>query len=132
MGWIDKILANIGAMAPEEIIWLSIGFLGQFLFAMRFIIQWIVSEKKRDSVIPIAFWYFSIGGGAILLSYAIWRADPVIILGQCTGLLIYLRNLYFVTRRRKVDLDVPDPDREGMAADTPAESDAVAEQSPKS
>ena len=65
MGWIDKIIANIGAMAPEEIIWLSIGFLGQFLFAMRFIIQWIVSEKKRDSVIPIAFWYFSIGGGAI-------------------------------------------------------------------
>ena len=124
MGWIDKIIANIGAMAPEEIIWLSIGFLGQFLFAMRFIIQWIVSEKKRDSVIPIAFWYFSIGGGAILLSYAIWR-DPVIILGQSTGLFIYLRNLYFVTRRRKVDFDVPDPDREGMAADTPKKSDAV-------
>jgi lipid-A-disaccharide synthase-like uncharacterized protein len=125
MGWIDKIIANIGAMAPEEIIWLTIGFLGQFLFAMRFIIQWIVSEKKRDSVIPIAFWYFSIGGGAILLSYAIWRADPVIILGQSTGLFIYLRNLYFVTRRRKVDFDVPDPDREGMAADTPKKSDAV-------
>ena len=109
MGWIDKIIANIGAMAPEEIIWLSIGFLGQFLFAMRFIIQWIVSEKKRDSVIPIAFWYFSIGGGLVMLSYALWRADPVFILGQSTGLFIYLRNLYFILKRRRAELEIPDP-----------------------
>lgn len=100
-GWIDALVANVNAMPTEEIIWLGIGFTGQALFAMRFIVQWIVSEKQRESVIPIAFWYFSIGGGVVLLSYAIWRADPVIILGQSTGLFIYLRNLYFVMRRRK-------------------------------
>lgn len=102
-GWIDALVANVQAMPTEEIIWLSIGFGGQALFAMRFIVQWIVSEKQKESVIPIAFWYFSICGGVILLSYAIWRADPVIILGQSTGLFIYLRNLYFVLRRRKED-----------------------------
>jgi len=109
MEWVEKLMNNVAAMPVEEIVWLSVGFLGQFLFAMRFIIQWIVSEKKRDSVIPVAFWYFSIAGGSILSSYAIWRADPVIILGQSTGLFIYLRNLYFVTRKRQTDFDVPDP-----------------------
>ncbi|MEC8728036.1 MAG: lipid-A-disaccharide synthase N-terminal domain-containing protein [Candidatus Puniceispirillales bacterium] len=78
-----------------------IGFGGQFLFAMRFIIQWITSEREQKSVIPIAFWYFSIGGGAVLLLYAIWRQDPVIICGQGLGLFIYLRNLYFVSRDRR-------------------------------
>ncbi len=82
-----------------ETIWLTIGFLGQGLFFMRFFVQWIASEKKGQSVIPNAFWYFSIGGGFVLLSYAIWRQDPVFILGQSTGLLIYSRNLYFIHRK---------------------------------
>jgi len=67
---------------------------------MRFIIQWLSSEKQSKSVIPVAFWYFSIGGGGVLLLYAIWRQDPVIICGQGLGLFIYLRNLYFIRRDR--------------------------------
>lgn len=88
-------------IAYPETIMIVIGFGGQFLFAMRFIIQWITSEREQKSVIPIAFWYFSIGGGAVLLLYAIWRQDPVIICGQGLGLFIYLRNLYFVSRDRR-------------------------------
>ncbi|MCB9987769.1 MAG: lipid-A-disaccharide synthase N-terminal domain-containing protein [Rhodospirillales bacterium] len=82
-----------------ETVWLAVGFLGQGLFFMRFFVQWIASEKKGESIIPNAFWYFSIGGGLVLLSYAIWRQDPVFILGQSTGLLIYSRNLYFIHRK---------------------------------
>ena len=82
-------------------IWLGIGFMGQALFSMRFLIQWISSEKHKKSVIPIAFWYFSLGGGVTLLSYAIFRLDPVFIVGQAGGLLVYSRNLYFVYRERR-------------------------------
>lgn len=77
---------------------ITIGFGGQLLFAMRFIIQWISSERQSRSIIPIAFWYFSIGGGVVLLLYAIWRQDPVIMVGQGLGLFIYSRNLYFILR----------------------------------
>ena len=82
-------------------IWLGIGFMGQALFSARFLIQWISSEKQKKSVIPVAFWYFSLGGGVTLLSYAIFRLDPVFILGQAGGLLVYSRNLYFVLRDRR-------------------------------
>ncbi len=82
-------------------IWLAIGFMGQALFSARFLVQWISSEKQKKSVIPIAFWYFSLGGGVTLLSYAIFRLDPVFILGQAGGLLVYSRNLYFVLRARR-------------------------------
>ncbi len=82
-------------------IWLAVGFMGQALFSMRFLIQWISSEKQKKSVIPTAFWYFSLGGGVTLLSYAIFRQDPVFILGQAGGLLVYSRNLYFVLRERR-------------------------------
>jgi lipid-A-disaccharide synthase-like uncharacterized protein len=68
---------------------------------MRFIIQWIASEKKRQSVIPEMFWFFSISGGLVLLSYAIWRKDPVFILGQAFGVFIYARNIYFIYKRRE-------------------------------
>jgi lipid-A-disaccharide synthase-like uncharacterized protein len=85
----------------KETIWLIIGFLGQALFSARFIVQWIKSEREKKSVFPIAFWYFSIGGGITLLAYAIYRQDPVFILGQATGLFIYFRNLYFVVSERK-------------------------------
>ena len=87
------------AEKPEQIM-VVVGFAGQGLFAMRFILQWLTSEGQRKSVIPVAFWYFSIGGGSVLLLYAIWRQDPVIICGQGLGLFIYLRNLYFIYRTR--------------------------------
>ena len=80
----------------SESIWLAIGFLGQALFSARFLVQWLKSEKEKKSVFPIAFWYFSIAGGITLLSYAIHKQDPVFIVGQATGLFIYLRNLYFI------------------------------------
>ncbi|WAK01666.1 lipid-A-disaccharide synthase N-terminal domain-containing protein [Methylobacter sp. YRD-M1] len=79
-----------------ENIWLVIGFLGQGLFSARFIVQWLKSEREKKSVFPIAFWYFSIAGGITLFAYAVHRQDPVFIVGQLTGLFIYLRNLYFV------------------------------------
>lgn len=85
------------ARSPEQLM-IIVGFGGQALFASRFIIQWIKSEGAKKSVIPVAFWYFSIGGGTVLLLYAIWRQDPVIICGQGIGLFIYARNLYFILR----------------------------------
>jgi len=85
------------ATSPEQLM-IIVGFGGQALFASRFIIQWIKSEGAKKSVIPVAFWYFSIGGGTVLLLYAIWRQDPVIICGQGLGLFIYARNLYFILR----------------------------------
>jgi lipid-A-disaccharide synthase-like uncharacterized protein len=87
-----------GSFLDSEHVWLAIGFLGQILFAMRFVVQWIASEKRGESVIPIAFWYFSIGGGLILFAYSIWRMDPVFILGQSLGVFIYGRNLYLIHR----------------------------------
>ena len=85
-------------MSAEQF-WLLVGFLGQAFFSMRFLVQWIASEKKRESVIPVSFWFFSIGGGLTLLIYAIYRHDPVFILGQGAGLFVYLRNLYLIRRK---------------------------------
>jgi lipid-A-disaccharide synthase-like uncharacterized protein len=82
-------------------IWLGIGFLGQALFGMRFVVQWVSSERQRRSVVPVAFWYFSLLGGVTLLAYAIWRRDPVFIVGQGLGLAIYARNLQFRLRERR-------------------------------
>jgi lipid-A-disaccharide synthase-like uncharacterized protein len=79
-------------------LWLSIGLLGQALFSARFLVQWIASERRRRSVVPLAFWYFSIGGGLTLLAYAIYRRDPVFILGQSAGLFVYARNLWLIRR----------------------------------
>src|SRR5882757_535944 len=76
--------------------WLALGFLAQGLFTARFLVQWIASERAGKSVMPIAFWFFSIGGGALLLVYALYRRDPVFILGQALGLVVYIRNLYFI------------------------------------
>ncbi len=81
--------------------WLVIGFIGQALFSARFLVQWLSSEKIKKSVIPKAFWYFSVAGGATLLAYAIHRRDPVFIVGQAAGLFIYARNLQFIWRDRK-------------------------------
>jgi len=84
-----------------EAIWLIVGFLGQFVFFLRFFVQWLVSEKKKKSVIPLSFWYFSIIGGFILLAYAIYKKDPVFILGQGCGIFIYVRNLYLIFYKRE-------------------------------
>jgi lipid-A-disaccharide synthase-like uncharacterized protein len=87
--------------------WLVVGFIGQALFFGRFFVQWIASERRRQSVVPRSFWYLSLAGGAVLLSYAIHRRDPVFILGQATGFLIYTRNLWFLHRptTRAADAD---------------------------
>lgn len=91
----------ISELTNIEIIFLIIGFFGQGLFASRFIFQWIFSEKKGESVIPIQFWYLSIFGGIFLLTYAIFRKDPVIITGQLFGIIIYIRNLVLIYRKNK-------------------------------
>ena len=80
--------------------WVILGFLGQGLFTARFLVQWIASEKAGRSVIPLAFWFFSLGGGALLLIYALYRADPVFILGQGLGMFIYARNLMLIRKEK--------------------------------
>jgi lipid-A-disaccharide synthase-like uncharacterized protein len=84
-------------MSPETI-WLGIGFLGQGLFFGRWVVQWIASEKKAESQVPIAFWYMSLIGGLITLAYAIYRKDPVFIAGQGIGSIVYIRNLMLIRR----------------------------------
>lgn len=81
--------------------WLLVGFSGQILFSLRFFVQWLASEKQKKSVIPVSFWYFSIAGSFLLLSYAIYRQDPVFILGQSMGFVIYIRNLVLIDREKK-------------------------------
>ena len=86
--------------------WLIIGLTGQVFFSARFIIQWIYSEINKKSVIPTAFWFFSILGGLTLLVYAIHRKDPVFIIGQSAGLLIYARNIYFINKQNSIDFSL--------------------------
>ena len=81
--------------------WTIVGFIGQALFSARFIVQWIASERAKRSIVPDAFWLFSIAGGVVLLSYAIYRRDPVFIAGQGAGLAIYTRNVVFILRERR-------------------------------
>jgi lipid-A-disaccharide synthase-like uncharacterized protein len=88
-------------MIDTPTVWLVIGFLGQGFFFMRFVVQWIASERARRSIIPSAFWFFSVGGGVVLLVYAIYRHDPVFIVGQAMGLFIYARNIFFVLREKR-------------------------------
>jgi lipid-A-disaccharide synthase-like uncharacterized protein len=78
-----------------------VGFFGQLLFTARFLVQWIASERAGRSVVPVAFWFFSLGGGLILFAYALYRGDPVFILGQGMGTFIYLRNLMLIGKERK-------------------------------
>lgn len=87
-------------MNHNDYIWLTIGLLGQGIFSARFIIQWLVSEKEKKSVIPLAFWYLSLLGGLTLLVYSIYKKDPVFIIGQASGVFIYLRNLFLIQRER--------------------------------
>ena len=87
--------------STESVLWIGIGFVGQALFSARFIVQWIASERAKRSLIPMAFWYFSLLGGLVLLSYAIHKRDPVFIVGQGAGLFVYLRNLYLLRSGRQ-------------------------------
>ena len=87
----------------RDMIWLAVGFMGQVLFSARFLVQWVSSERRKRSVVPLAFWYFSLAGGATLLAYAIHRQDPVFIVGQAAGLFIYLRNLQLIYRQRRAE-----------------------------
>ena len=87
---------------------LVLGFVAQGLFFARFLVQWIASERRRESVVPIAFWYLSVAGGGLLFVYALLRKDPVFAVGQGGGLFIYLRNLYLIYRGRpKSDAEGP-------------------------
>ena len=84
--------------------WKIVGLTGSLVFGLRFIIQWIASERAGHSTIPVAFWLFSIGGGLLLLVYALYRKDIVFIAGQAFGVFVYLRNLQFVLRDRKAKM----------------------------
>jgi lipid-A-disaccharide synthase-like uncharacterized protein len=88
--------------------WLAVGFLGQLLFTSRFLVQWIASERRRQSVVPTAFWWLSLGGAALLLAYALYRRDPVFILGQAFGFVVYTRNLVLIGRRHPAVLPPPE------------------------
>ena len=84
--------------------WVLLGFVAQGFFTMRFVVQWLASERARKSVIPLSFWLFSLGGGVLLFAYALYRRDPVFIVGQGFGVFVYLRNLHFVLRERRATL----------------------------
>jgi lipid-A-disaccharide synthase-like uncharacterized protein len=88
-------------MSKTGVVVLVIGFTGQALFFMRFFVQWLYSEKHKRSMIPTAFWYFSLGGSCLLLVYAILRRDIVFTVGQSTGFLIYTRNLYLIAKEKR-------------------------------
>ncbi len=88
-------------MTRLETLWVAVGFLGQGVFTARFLVQWLASEKKRESYVPVAFWWLSLIGGLITLSYAIHRADPVFTVGQSMGLFIYSRNLMLVAKAKQ-------------------------------
>ena len=92
----SDLYAWIGVGSGAELAWVAVGLFGQLMFSARFIVQWIASERARRSIVPETFWYFSLAGGLILLSYAIWRRDPVFILGQSMGLFIYARNIWLI------------------------------------
>ena len=118
-----------GADNGVDAAWLGVGFLGQAAFTSRFLVQWVASERRRDSVVPTAFWWFSLVGGLTLLSYAVYRLkDPVIIVGQCAGVFIYTRNLYLISTGRRRERAAADGRRGHAApaasAPTPAEAAA--------
>src|SRR5919206_3645101 len=86
--------------------WVVLGYVAQIMFTMRFVVQWIASERAGRMVMPLAFWFFSIGGGLLLLLYALYIRDPVFILGQAFGVFVYARNLYFELRDRRAAVTV--------------------------
>jgi lipid-A-disaccharide synthase-like uncharacterized protein len=104
---------NLHSISLPEWLVLGVGFTGQALFSMRFIIQWLASERARRSVVPVLFWYFSLGGGITLFIYAIYREDPVFMLGQGLGLFVYIRNLWLIRREKRAARELAPPDPQG-------------------
>lgn len=94
ISWFDR-------QSAVELTWLALGFAAQAMFMMRFVIQWLASERIKRSIVPETFWYFSLAGGLMLLAYSIWRADPVYIVGQSLGTVIYARNIYFIWSHKR-------------------------------
>lgn len=95
VAWFDDVFID------QFSLWILLDFVAQGMFTMRFLVQWIASEKAKRSVVPVAFWFFSLGGGALLLIYAIHREDPVFIAGQALGLIIYIRNLWLIANEKR-------------------------------
>jgi len=98
---IEKLAIWWTATPAIEKTWLALGLIAQLLFTMRFLVQWLASERAKRSIVPETFWYFSFLGGALLFAYACYRVDPVFMLGQGTGLLIYARNIYFILQSKR-------------------------------
>lgn len=96
-----KLAAWWASVSTTELVWLGIGLVAQLMFSMRFILQWIASERAKRSVMPEVFWYFSVAGGVLLFAYAIYRLDPVFMLGQGMGLFIYARNIQLIWNQKK-------------------------------
>ena len=103
--WLERVL-HVGSVS--ELLWVLFGFAAQLMFTARFLVQWIASERAKRSVVPVAFWIFSLGGGALLLVYAIQRQDPVFIAGQAFGLLIYIRNLWLIINEHRAAMTKTD------------------------
>ncbi len=102
MATMDQLLHQLMAWLQTQItLWVAIGLLGQSLFMMRFLFQWIYSERAKQSVVPEIFWYFSLGGGLIVLAYAIHKKDLVFIVSQSLGTFIYLRNIQLIWRQKR-------------------------------
>ena len=95
-----NLLKMIGDVNPLDALWLTVGVLGQLMFTARFLVQWWASEKAGRSVVPVTFWYFSILGSLIVLAYGIHKLEPVIIIGQLPGTVIYARNLWLIRKER--------------------------------
>ncbi|WP_226549390.1 lipid-A-disaccharide synthase N-terminal domain-containing protein [Celeribacter naphthalenivorans] len=105
MQWLMTIL-HVETVA--ELWWVLFGLSAQLMFTARFLLQWIASERAKNSVMPVAFWYFSLAGGVMLLIYALYRKDPVFVLGQALGVVIYVRNLWLIYANRRANNAVSD------------------------
>ncbi len=98
----DRLLEWFGVHNTLDMIWMVVGLSAQLMFSARFLIQWITSEREGRSVIPVAFWWFSLFGGVLLLGYGFYRGEPVIILGQAFGVVVYARNLWLIHAERRI------------------------------
>jgi len=96
-----KVQGYFHGMSLADKIWLAVGLIGQLMFTLRFVVQWIHSERHQKSVIPVSFWYFSLIGGLTVLAYGVYKVEPVIILGQLPGTIVYTRNLMLIYRERR-------------------------------
>ncbi len=92
------LMSILGTDNPRDTLWVMVGLFGQLMFTARFVIQWLASERAGQSVVPVAFWYFSLAGGLIVLAYGLHKWEPVIILGQLPGTVIYARNLMLIRK----------------------------------